>query len=124
MPVAVNELKPSQPVGQSDIRWEKQRLLSTHQRPVKETGFLRTRRPRTTILPGRVLTEDLFLSVPLVRRGETVVLLYETDSVRLKTHVRSLAAGQLGQPIQVMNPDSGKVLLAEVTDVGTAQLVH
>ncbi len=121
--VAAVELKTSQPVAENDIRWERQRLLSTQQRPLKDISFLRSRRPRMTILPGRVLTEDLFLSVPLVKRGDNVVLVYESDRVRLKAQAKSLAAGQLGQRIQVMNPDSGKVLLAEVTDVGTARVV-
>ena len=122
--VALTELKPTQSIGQEDIRWESQRLPSTLQIPVKSGGFFHGRRPRMAIPPGRVLTEDLFIAVPLVKRGDSVLLVFENDSLRVTTQAKALAMGFRGQRIQVMNPESGHVLSAEVTDVGTARVVH
>ncbi len=76
------------------------------------------------IPPGRVLTENLFIAVPLVKRGDSVLLVFESESMRVTTQAKALAMGFRGQRIQVMNPDSGKVLSAEVTDEGTARVVH
>ena len=76
------------------------------------------------ISPGRVLTENLFIEVPLVKRGDSVLLVFESDSLRVTTQAKALAMGFRGQRIQVINPESGKVLAAEVTDQGTARVVH
>jgi len=122
--VALTELKPTQSIREEDIRWESQRLLSTLQTPIKSSGFFRGRRPRMAIPPGRVLTENLFITVPLVKRGDSVLLVFENDSMRVTTQAKALAMGFRGQRIQVMNPESGKVLSAEVTDEGTARVVH
>lgn len=122
--VTLTELKPSQSIREEDIRWESQRLPSTLQIPIKSSGFFHARRPRMAISPGRVLTENLFIEVPLVKRGDSVLLVFESDSMRVTTQVKALAMGFRGQRIQVINPDSGKVLSAEVTDEGTARVVH
>ncbi len=124
VPVATNELKPSQMVRASDLLWQKQSLVSTLQHPIGSLEFFATRRPRSRILPGRVLTEDLFVNIPLVKRGESVALLYEGNRIKLTTRGKAIVAGQMGQRIQVLNPDSGKVLIAEVTGIGTARVVY
>ena len=122
--VTATELKPSQSIREEDIRWGSQRLPSTLQIPIKSSGFLHGRRPRMAISPGRVLTENLFIEVPLVKRGDSVLLVFESESIRVTTQAKALAMGVRGQRIQVVNPDSGKVLSAEVTDEGTARVVH
>ena len=122
--VALTELRPTQSIREEDIRWESQRLLSTLQTPIKSIGFFHGRRPRLAILPGRVLTENLFIAVPLVKRGDSVLVVFESDRMRVTTQAKALATGFRGQRIQVMNPESGKVLSAEITDEGTARVVH
>jgi flagella basal body P-ring formation protein FlgA len=122
--VALTELKPDQSIGEQDLRWESQRLLSTLQTPIKSSSFFRGRRPRAAIPAGRVLTENLFIAVPLVKRGDSVLLVFENDSIRVTTQAKALAMGFRGQRIQVMNPESGKVLSAEITDEGTARVVQ
>jgi flagella basal body P-ring formation protein FlgA len=122
--VTLTELRPNQSIREEDIRWESQRLPSTLQIPIKSTGFLHGRRPRMAISPGRVLTENLFIEVPLVKRGDSVLLVFESEGMRVTTQAKALAMGFRGQRIQVVNPDSGRVLSAEVTDEGTARVVH
>lgn len=121
--VTVQELKTSQAVTPADVRWETQRLSSTLHPPVSEMTFFRGKRPRFSIAAGRVLEEDLFVSTPLIKRGENVVLLFENQSIRLTTLGKSLASGFRGQQIRVINSDSGKELLAEVVDEKTARVV-
>ena len=122
--VALTEMKPNQSIGEDDLRWESQRLLSTLQTPIKSSSFFRGRRPRMAIPAGRVLTENLFVAVPLVKRGDSVLLVFESDSMRVTTQAKALAMGFRGQRIQVMNPESGKVLSAEIMDEGTARVVQ
>ena len=121
--VAAQELKTSQAVTSTDVRWETQRLSSTLHPPITEMAFFRGKRPRFSIVVGRVLTEDLFVSTPLIKRGANVVLLFENQNIRLTTQGKSLASGFRGQQIRVVNSDSGKELLAEVVDEKTARVV-
>ena len=122
--VALTELKPAQSVQEEDVRWESKGLLSTLQTPIQSSRFFRGRRPRMAIPPGCVLTENLFITVPLIKRGDSVLLVFESSSMRVTTQAKALAMGFRGQRIQVMNPESGKVLSAEVTDEGTARVVN
>lgn len=122
--VALTELKPTQSIGEEDVRWESQRLLSTVHTPVKSNSFFSGRRPRMVIPPGRVLTEDLFIAVPLIKRGDNVRLVFERDNMRITIQAKSLAMGIRGQRIRVMNPESGKVLSAEVMNEGTARVLY
>jgi flagella basal body P-ring formation protein FlgA len=122
--VAIAELKPTRFVREEDLRWETQRLMSTLHPLVKSSRYFHGRRPRQPIPPGQVLTENLFVEVPSVMRGDRLLLVFESDSLRVSTQAKALAAGFRGQRIQVMNTDSGKVLSAEITGEGTARVAY
>jgi len=123
VPIVINELKPSQFVKPEDIRWEVQRIASSIHVPVPDMRYFEGKKPRLVIGPGKVLTKDLFMPVPMIQRGDSIQLVLENDQMRLSTQAKSLTTGFLGQRIQVMNPDSGKVLSAEVLSPGRARLV-
>jgi flagella basal body P-ring formation protein FlgA len=57
--------------------------------------------------------------LPLVRRGETVRLVYEGENIRLETLAEALEDGGAGQAIAVMNLDSEREITATVRDSGT-----
>ncbi|HVN81032.1 MAG TPA: flagellar basal body P-ring formation chaperone FlgA [Terriglobia bacterium] len=120
--IATRELPPGQSIEPEEIRWEKRRLSSTLHLPILEMGFLEGKKPRTTIPAGEVLTEDLLIKVPLIKRGDTITLVFQDERIRVKTQGKSLASGMRGDQIQVMNLDSKKVLRAEVLDKNTAQV--
>jgi flagella basal body P-ring formation protein FlgA len=120
--IAARELSPGQSIEPDEIRWEKRRLSSTLHLPIHETGFLEGKKPRTTIPAGQILTEDLLIKVPLIKRGDTITLIFQDDRIRVKTQAKSLASGMRGDQIQVMNLDSKKVLRAEILDKNTARV--
>jgi flagella basal body P-ring formation protein FlgA len=86
-------------------------------------SWLEGKKPRTLIPAGQILTEDLLIKTPLIKRGETISLIYQDDRIRIKTQVKSLASGMRGDQIQVMNLDSKKVLKAEILDQTSARVV-
>jgi flagella basal body P-ring formation protein FlgA len=121
--VAARELTPVQVLSPEDVRWEKRRLDSTRHSPILEMSWLEGKKPRTLIPAGQILTEDLLIKTPLIKRGETISLIYQDDRIRIKTQVKSLASGMRGDQIQVMNLDSKKVLKAEILDQTSARVV-
>jgi flagella basal body P-ring formation protein FlgA len=121
--VAASELTPAQALGPEEVRWEKRKLDSTTRSPILGLSFLEGKKPRTVIPAGQVLTEDLLIRAPLVKRGDTITLIYQDDRMRIKTQVKSLATGMRGDQIQVMNLDSKKIVKAEILDQTSARVV-
>ncbi len=121
--VAVTDLASSSPVQLEDLRWELHRLPSTLHKAVKSPEFFEDKRPRTAIPAGRVLTEDLFVPVPLIQRGKTITLVYQSGKIRVTALGKTQSAGIRGERIQVVNLDSKRSLVAEVIDQSTARVV-
>ena len=121
--VAAHELTPGRAIEPDEIRWEKRRLSSTLHLPILKMGFLEGKEPRTTIPAGQILTEDLLIKVPVIKRGDTITLIFQDDRIRVKTQAKSLASGMRGDQIQVMNLDSKKVLKAEILDKNMARVI-
>jgi flagella basal body P-ring formation protein FlgA len=122
VPLATRELAPTDSVSSADIRWEKRRLPSTLRTPVKDAAFFERKRPRQRIPLGKLLTEDLFIPCPMIKRGDRVVLLFQEAELRITAPGKSLAAGSKGERIRVMNLDSKKELVAEVLDEKTVRV--
>ena len=57
--------------------------------------------------------------LPLVRRGETVRLVYEGKNIRLETLAEAMEDGGAGQAIAVKNLESERQVTATVRDSGT-----
>jgi flagella basal body P-ring formation protein FlgA len=122
--VADKELAPSAGVTAEDIRWEKRLLRTTLQSPVGERSFFEGKRPRTAIAAGQVLTESMFVSLPLVKRGDSVTVVFDDGKIRVSTLGQSLGSGLKGDRIRVMNTDSRAELRAEIVDSKTVRIVN
>ncbi len=121
--VAARELAPANMIGPDDFRLEWKRLPTTLHPPVRDVNILEGKKPRTLISMGQILNEDLLMTVPLIKRGDTVTLVYQNENLRLTTQAKSLESGVRGGRIQVMNLDSKKILRVEVVDHSTARVV-
>ncbi len=122
VPLANKELTPTESIGSEDIRWEKRRLSSTLRAPVKDARFFEGKRPRQSIPRGKLLTNDLFIPFPVIKRGDRVVLLFEEAELRVTAPGKSLASGSKGERIRVINLESKKELVAEVLDEKTVRV--
>ena len=122
VPVSVRTLGPSDKIEAEDVRWEKRRLVSTIRKLVERVEFFEGKKPRTTIAAGQILTEDLFIKFPLIKRGDSVVMLFDGSNMRLTTKGISLAAGSKGDRIRIMNSESRREMVAEVLDEKTVRV--
>lgn len=122
--VARRDLTAKESVTADDVRWEKRALRSTLQTPIRESSFFDGRRPRSNIAAGEPLLEGMFMTVPLIRRGDNVTMLFDDGKIRIATQGQSLAAGSRGDRIRVMNVTSRVQLIAEVVDEKTVRIVN
>jgi flagella basal body P-ring formation protein FlgA len=122
--VAARDLSASEKVTAADIELERRPLKSTLQRPVRNASFFEGRRPRAAIAVGEPLFEEMFVTVPLIRRGDTVTVVFDDGRIRVSTQGQSLASGSRGDRIRVINATSHAELIAEVVNETTVRIVN
>lgn len=86
---------------------------------VDELDNLRARR---TVAVKNVLTHKHVEKVPVVQKGEQVVLVAQMENLRISTVGIALQDGGVGVRIRVRNQDSGKVIYGEVLDQQTVKV--
>lgn len=60
------------------------------------------------------------LGAPVIRRGETLTLVYASPGVQLATRVKALTDAREGESVRVLNPQSDRIIEAIVTGPGAA----
>ena len=88
------------PAGVSDVR-------------VVRPGGMRATLPAAS--GGRTLADTA------VRRGETVLLVFEAPGIALSTRARALEDGAVGENVRLLNPTSNRTIDAIVTGPGAAR---
>jgi flagella basal body P-ring formation protein FlgA len=76
------------------------------------------------VTAGSVLDETMLVPAKIVRKGESVLIVYETVGLLLQTKGVALSEGAKGGPVQVRNTSSGKTVDAIVLARGLVQLLQ
>ena len=71
---------------------------------------------------GDVLTSRHVEPVPVIARGDDIVLIAETANMQLSVRGVAMQDGGIGSRIRVKNADSGKILSGRVIDAGTVRI--
>ncbi len=74
------------------------------------------------ILPGKVVLKSSLSRAADVKAGDLVVIVAETEGVKLTARGIAKKDGAIGEVIQVINVRSNKKLYAKVVDSGTVQV--
>jgi flagella basal body P-ring formation protein FlgA len=80
------------------------------------------KRARGYIQPHQVLAAHLVEEPPLVKRGENVTVIYETDAFRITTRAQARQDGCKNELIRVRNSESKKEIEAQVSGPGTVRI--
>lgn len=70
---------------------------------------------RKTIYPGRSVTVASLGAPTLIKRNDVVIMTFVSGALNLRTEGRALAAGGMGEGIEVMNLDTRLTVRAVVT---------
>ncbi len=73
--------------------------------------------------PGKVITYEMIKQPPEIQKGEQVVILAESDEIKITTPGEVLEDGCSGDQIRVVNISSGKELSATVMGPGVVRVV-
>lgn len=80
------------------------------------------KRTRRLVESGAVLRPDMVESPPLVKSGDRVRIIAETDGLRISAFGQVKQRGAQGELVQVVNLDSNKVIYARVLDSRTVKI--
>lgn len=87
--------------------------------PQQAIGFQTTR----TIRSGEPITQADLVVATLVKKGEPVTLTINRGMLTVTVDALALEDGQLGEPVQLQNPDSGVIMTGVVTGRFKAQSI-
>ena len=110
------------PITEDDIMVLKMDLAKVPSDVITDPEAVLGKRTRRAIGSKTVLRAILVEFPPLVRRGDVVVIVAETQGLKITALGQVKKKGALGDRIPVMNFDSKKVLYARVMDANTVKI--
>jgi flagella basal body P-ring formation protein FlgA len=111
-----------QPITDEDLELQSIDLADLASDVILDPEAVIGKRTVRAIPADTVLRSDLVELPPLVRRGDIVTLLAESQSLKVTTLGEVRKTGRLGERIQVINLDSRKVLYGRVIDAKTVKV--
>lgn len=78
---------------------------------------------KRSVSAGTVFSPGLVEAAPLVRRGEQVILLAETQGIQIRSTGKALMDGAAGAVIQVRNSSSQRIVEGVVTSAGIVKII-
>lgn len=116
MVVAARQLPPGTVLAADDLAVRRQDVAAVQGRFVARTEDALGKKVRTTIRQGMPLRGDLLERVPVIKSGQLVTIVGESDSLRITVTGRARSSGGVGDVIMVQNLTSSKELPAKVLD--------
>jgi len=110
------------PITEDDIEIQKMDLAKLPSDVITDAEVILGQRTRRAIGSQTVLRPNLVEFPSLLKRGDVVVILAETDGMKITALGQVKKKGRLGERIPVMNFDSKKVLYARVLDSNTVKV--
>ncbi|MGH7767703.1 MAG: flagellar basal body P-ring formation chaperone FlgA [Candidatus Binatia bacterium] len=120
--VSARPLARRQVIGAEDVRLDWREIHSSNPRPFTKIEDAIGKQVSRATNANEVLTSSLAESPQVVRHGGPVVLIYETERLRVEAAGEALQAGKVGDVIRVKNPASGKLLQGVVIDGRTVKV--
>lgn len=113
-----------QPITAEDIDLQQMDLADLPSDVIQDSEAVIGKRTVRAIPANTVLRSDVVELPPLVRRGDIVTLVAESDSLKVTALGEVRKTGRLGERIQVINVDSRKVLYGRVIDAKTVKVEY
>ena len=120
--VAKKPLRKHKPITEDDIEVHQMDLADLPGNVITDLDAVLGKRTRRAIGSKTVLRTDLIELPPIVQRGDIVVVLAESNGLRITALGKAKRKGRLSERIPVENFDSKKILHAEIIDSRTVKI--
>lgn len=119
--VTVKPIARYQPITGDDVRLQKMDISSLSN-AVTDLRTLVGKRMKRKIDTNTVVRKDWIEVPPLVKRGDVVVIVAKSASIKITTLGKAREKGGKGDRIKVVNLDSDKDVFARVVDAKTVEV--
>lgn len=123
VPVLVHPLGPGQIIKENEISWQKmpmERLTPTTVRT--PDGLIGLTSSHRMLQPFQTIQESDLKKPILVKRGQTVRIVYKTPNIYLESYGEAQTNGAKGDVISIRRSGTKKDISAEIIDGNTATL--
>jgi flagella basal body P-ring formation protein FlgA len=110
------------PITEDDIELTTMDLSDLPSGVITDPGAVLGKRTRRAVGARIPLQADLIELPPLVKRGDLVVIVAQSNGLKITTLGQVKKKGRLGEQIPVVNLDSKKILHARVIDSNTVKV--
>ena len=109
-------------ITEDDIRLQKMDLAELPSNIITSCEEVLGKRTKSAINANVVLRSDLVELPPLVRRGDVVLMIAESDGLKITALGEVRERGRRGERIRVVNLDSKREIYARVLDSKTVKV--
>jgi flagella basal body P-ring formation protein FlgA len=120
--VSARPLARRQVIGAADVRLDWREVGSSAPRPFTKIEDAIGKQISRATNANEVLSPALADLPQVVRHGGAVILVYETERLRVEAVGEAVQGGKVGDVIRVKNPASGKMLQGVVLDGRTVKI--
>ena len=116
--------KKNQIISEDDLYMKKIGLYDLSGSLLFDPGAVIGKRVKRFIKPGTLLTEEMIEEAPLVKKGDRVAIIVESDILTITASGEARMDGAKGKIIEVINSDSKKKIYAEVIGLGRVKVTY
>lgn len=120
--VAARPIGRLKPISTDDLRMKKMNLAELPVGVLTDTDDIIGKRACRNIDAGDILRPDLIEMPPLVKRGDMVVIVAESEGFKVTATGEAKSDGLRGEQVKVVNLDSNKRFSARVVDKKTVRV--
>jgi len=120
--VAAHDLAANVRVREADMRVETRRIERAPSFYVHDVAQLRGAETARDIRQGEAIAKDSLISSIVVRPGDAVRIIGESNDLKIAVAGEARAAGRIGDRISVKNAQSGVTLQATIVDEGVVSV--
>ena len=120
--VAKKPLGRFKPISEDDIEVQKMDLSDLPSDVIRNPEEVLGKRTSRAISAQTVLRPNLVELPPVVKRGDVVVIVAESEGLKVTALGEVKKKGRIGERIPVVNSDSRKILYARVVDANTVKI--
>lgn len=120
--VPARDLRRGETLGPNDVRVAKVDAARMRGDLVRTVDDVVGRRLKSSVREGRPLRNSQIEVIPVVDRGDRVVLVLESGAIRIQAIGRAQEAGAIGQWIRVLNVDSRREVSGRVDPDGNVHV--
>lgn len=115
-------IHPHRILKEKDLTLEYKNLADYRSEVITDISEVLGKRSKRTIYAGEVITLSEIDTPPLIKRGDIITIVAESEALKVSALGEARQNGVLGKQIKVMNLSSQKIIMGKVLDSSTVKV--